>query len=165
MSKKIPLTQGKFAIVNDEDFEEVSKYKWHAIKSPCTYYAQTSVHLGKGKDNKYKIKNISMHRFILIPEQSEDVDHRDGNGLNNTRGNLRTCTNSQNHANMKPQRGGTSKYKGVCWYKTRGKWVTKIMFNYKNKTLGYYTNEIEAAKAYDQKAKELFGEFARTNFP
>jgi hypothetical protein len=92
------------------------------------------------------------------------TDHRDGNKLNNCRYNLRECNTSQNAANKKKLDGATSKYKGVSWNKRAGKWEVSIIARGAKYYLGKYDNEIDAAKAYDKKAIELFGEFARPNF-
>jgi len=92
------------------------------------------------------------------------VDHIDGNGLNNTRANLRICTYQQNVCNCK-SRGGDSKYKGISWDKRSKKWRAKIRYNSKDKHLGVFEDEIEAAREYDREAAKLFGEFAYLNFP
>ena len=158
MSKKIPLTQGKFAIVDDEDYGELSKHKWCVDKTPYTYYAIRRV------KRRGKCTTIRMHRFILNAKPGEDVDHRDSNGLKNTRDNLRICTRSQNVQNQRPRKDGSSRYKGVRWHKTAKKWQAQIVSNHKERHLGLFDNEIQAAQAYDIAAKELFGEFAYTNF-
>ena len=105
-----------------------------------------------------------MHRFILNAPKGQYVDHRDRNGLNNQKRNLRFCTQSQNMMNLKSSTG-TSKYKGVSWNIKYKRWQSHIRLNYKLKNLGSYNSEIEAALAYDHAARELFGEFARLNFP
>ncbi len=158
--KRIPLTQGKYAIVDDEDFEGLSKYKWYALKGHKTYYAVRGVHRNK------KRKMIFMHREILglQPNDGTATDHINHNGLDNRRCKIRICTHAQNTHNRLPYKMFTSKYKGVSWDRTTKKWRAKIMFNYKNIHLGFFEDEIEAAKAYDKKAKELFGEFAYMNF-
>jgi hypothetical protein len=92
------------------------------------------------------------------------VDHIDHNGLNNTRANLRLCSQAQNNCN-KPSRYGASKFKGVCWNRARKKWVASIQHNGKRYDLGYFTDEIAAARAYDKKAAELHRQFACLNFP
>jgi len=93
------------------------------------------------------------------------VDHIDRNGLNNRRSNLRLCSAAQNACNSGSARGSSSKYKGVCWNKREGKWVASIRFKNKLHLMGYFTDEIAAAKAYDKSASEFFGEFAYLNFP
>jgi hypothetical protein len=158
--KQIPLTQGKFALVDDEDFEFLNQFKWHAYKSRNTYYAGRKLRLGV---NKRQI--IIMHRQILgLEDPSIKGDHIDHNGLNNQRCNLRMATNAENCKNQKPKNGYSSKYKGVCWHKRDNKWNATIFAEGKKKHLGYFIDEIEAAKAYDSAAKIYFKEFACLNF-
>ena len=118
------------------------------------WYAVTSVRGADGKQKKFK-----MHNLILGIKY---VDHIDGNGLNNGRGNLRPCTNSQNQQNTRA-RGGASGFEGVSWIKSKGRW--KVAFNHDRKThfVGYFDNEIEAARAYNAAILPLAGEFARLN--
>lgn len=153
--KKISLTQGKFAIVDDDDYEQLSRWKWYALKRRETFYAV----------RKYKRKTmIFMHRQILqlTKGDSKETDHRNHCGLDNRKQNIRICSKSQNHQNQRPRKLGMSKYKGVVWHKK--KWQVQIGHRGKEIYLGRFDNEIEAAKAYDHKAKELFGEFVYTNF-
>ena len=91
-----------------------------------------------------------------------EIDHINGNGLDYRKCNLRVCTHQQNLQNQRIQKG-VSKFKGVCWHKASQKWMAKIKHNYKTIYLGVFNNEIDAAKSYNKKAKELFGEFARLN--
>jgi len=157
MSKRIPLTQGKFAIVDDEDYERLSRFKWYTGKSRNTFYAVRSVKImGKWITRK-------MDRDILNVPIGFQVDHINRNGLDNRKVNLRTCTLAQNVRNRKTPKH-SSKYKGVSWFKITKKWRAYIYPNNKFISLGYFMNEIDAAKAYDNKAKELFGEFACLNF-
>jgi hypothetical protein len=149
----IPLTKGKFAIVDVEDYERLSQYKWHAVKTGDRFYAYRS-------KNK---RSLSMHRVIMNAPKGMVVDHIDGNGLNNRRSNLRVCTVSQNHQNRR-WTGGVSRYKGVCFLKKVNKWKAEITFNGRRIHIGCFADEISAAKAYDKKAAELFGEFAYLNF-
>jgi len=154
-ARLIPLTQGRFAIVDAEDYDRLSEHKWHVMKCVRTEYA------GSYQDGKY----ILMHRVLLNAPHHRIVDHRDGNGLNNRKHNLRLCTHQENLYNQRPRLGGTSRFRGVCWRKTRRKYETKIQKNGKRYSLGYYHDETEAAVVYDIKAMELFGEFAYLNFP
>jgi len=154
-AKLIPLTQGKFAIVDAADYEWLNQYKWHVKKHKHTSYARTQ------KNGK----SIRMHRLITSAPPHLFVDHRDLNGLNNRRSNLRLCTRAENIHNQGPRKGGTSKYKGVYLKKLVRKFVAQISINGKKPTIGCFDNEIEAAVAYDIKAMELFGEFAYLNFP
>ena len=157
--KYIPLTQGKFACVDDADYEWLNQYKWHAQKDGNTWYAVRHITKPDGKRQA-----VMMHRFILGLKPSELTDHRNHNGLHNWQDNLRICNHSQNKQNSNPQKNGSSKYKGVYWKKSIHKWGTQIMKKGKNYHLGYFTSEIEAAKAYDIAAVKYFGEFASINF-
>ncbi len=150
----IPLTKGKVAIVDAEDYERLSKYKWHTVISYKRFYAYRT----------FNGKNTAMHRFIMKPAEGLLVDHIDGNGLNNTKDNLRICTYQQNICNRKGW-GKNSKYKGLCWDKYNKKWRAQIHYNRKCRYLGVFEDEVEAAKEYDKEAIRLFGEFAYLNFP
>ncbi len=154
-AKLIPLTQGKFTIVDGEDYERLSKYKWHVINAPRTSYA--------GRHVKGRV--VRMHRQILNGPGHLFVDHRDNNGLNNRRSNLRPCTNTENTRNRRGVRNTSSRYKGVYWSKYHNKFKACINADGKRYHLGHFKSEIAAAKAYDKKAIELFGEFAFLNFP
>jgi len=154
-AKLVPLSKGKFAVVDAADFEWLSQYKWHVKEHKHTSYAETQ------KNGKL----IKMHRLITGAPAHLFVDHRDLNGLNNRRSNLRLCTRAENIHNQRPRKGGTSRYKGVYWNKRSRKFVAQISMNGKKTSIGYFHDEIEAAIAYDLKAMELFGEFAYLNFP
>ncbi len=156
--KRIPLTQDKFALVDNKDYIELLMHKWHAAKRGNTFYASRN----SARPNR---KAILMHRIIMNAQKGQEVDHQDGDGLNNQRYNLRICTHIQNMQNMRKHKSNSSLYKGVCWAKSRKKWQVNIAVNKKFLFLGRFKSEIEAAKVYDQKAKELFGEFAYLNFP
>ncbi len=157
--KCILLTQGQFALVDDEDFEELSKYKWSVQKNRNTFYAIAKTYISG------KRITILMHRIITNFPKGIDTDHRNHNGLDNRKANLRPCTKAQNQQNCLKQKNCSSRYKGVYWHKNRKKWQTQIVVNHKNLYFGSYIDEIKAAKIYDKKAKELFGEFANLNFP
>ena len=162
--KEIILTQGQIALVDDEDFERVSQYKWHAVWKLATrsYYATRTI------PNK---KELSIARFIInCKDINKIIDHRNHNTLDNQRHNLRICTYSENSQNCMKQHDCTSIYKGVYWRKDQSKWAAQI--NPRNifdqifhLGLGCFESEKEAAKAYDEAAKEEFGEFANLNFP
>lgn len=155
-ARLIPLTQGRFAIVDAEDYEEISQHKWHVMKCRRSEYAA-----------RYSTsrKHILMHRVLLGAPAGLVVDHRDGNGLNNRKSNLRLCTHQENTYNQRPRLGGTSRFRGVCWHKAIKKYIALIQKDGKRYSLGCFADEIEAAVAYDIKAMELFGEFAYLNFP
>lgn len=157
--KQIPLTQGKFALVDDQDFELINKFKWCAHKMGNTFYADRGIRVDG------KCKTILMHRFILgITEKTSPVDHKNFNGLDNRRCNIRPCTQSQNNMNRKSYANSSSIYKGVIYRNDNKKWYARIRINGKNKNIGSFSNEIDAAKAYDFYALQLYKEFANTNF-
>ena len=161
---KIELTLGKFAIVDADDFERVSEFKW-CYNNWGTGYADRRQHIGY-KDGKQIRKNIYMHRFIMGVEDSKvHVDHINHDTLDNRKSNLRLCTHVENMRNRKIQKGGSSKYKGVYKYSdNRVKpFKAKIQFNYKNIYLGTFATELEAAIAYNKAALHYFGEFALLN--
>ena len=107
-----------------------------------------------------------MHRMILgVTDSSLHVDHRDHNGLNNTRSNIRVGTPRQNSYNQRPKRGGSSQFKGVSLNKARSRWVAFIRIDGRNTQLGYFQDEEDAARAYDEAARKHHGEFAYLNFP
>lgn len=150
--KSIPLTKGMVALIDDCDYELITRYSWRAKEHGRTFYA-----FAKGK----KIKQ--MHRLIL--PNVESVDHIDGNGLNNCRNNLRAAIHQQNCFNRKKNLKGTSRYKGTHWHKKMGKWASGIRVNQKAIWLGAFDDEQDAALAYDTAAMKYFGAFANLNFP
>jgi hypothetical protein len=152
--KQIKLTQNTFAIVDDEDYPYLSKFKYHVKKkSPTRWYA------ARLESRNGKQITIYMHMDIMKPKKGFDVDHEDHNGLNNQRYNLRECTHAQNTRNKHKSSNNKSGYKGVI--KMGNKWRAKIRQIY----LGLFDSPIDAARAYDKKALELFGEYAALNFP
>lgn len=159
--KEIPLTKGYVALIDDADLELVSQYSWSADVRRHTVYAQA--YTGGGRAGH---KKISLHRLITNAGVEQEVDHRDNNGLNCQRANLRLCTNHQNHWN-RPKHGtsGHPRYKGVKPTGPRKRrWQASIGLNNKSINLGKFYSAEEAAYAYDIAAREHFGEFAWTNF-
>lgn len=171
MAKCIELTQGRVAIVDDDDFEILNQCKWHYGWG----YAKRRVYFGGGRS-----KYLRMHRVIMNPPDGIQVDHKNGDGLDNRRCNLRIATAHQNLSNQKTQTNPAkhSRYKGVSlarYYRRRRDgtevtglsrpWRAYIVKNNRQHPLGNFATQEEAARAYDDKAKELFGEFARLNFP
>lgn len=153
--KEIKLTQGYVALVDDEDYERLSQFSWHVNKNGNTNYANRTTSRKFGRQ-----RQIGMHMEVM---NGKGIDHIDGNGLNNQKSNLRFCTSQQNQMNQKKIKNTSSIYKGVCWNKRINKWHCQIKINGKMQYLGSHINEVDAAMAYDNRAKELFGEFARLN--
>jgi hypothetical protein len=166
---EIPLrgrkAAGRVALVDDEDWDMLMQYRWH-IKEDfgpdgrrvCGPYARTSIYQG----NRRSIE-VSMHQFLT---GFAETDHHDGGGLNNRRSNLRSATSGQNSANSRKRSGApSSRFKGVSRYRKTGRWQAYTHVNRRFKFLGYFDNEEDAARAYDAAALEIWGEFARLNFP
>jgi hypothetical protein len=154
MAKEIILTQGKVAIVDDEDFEYLNQFKWYANNN----YVGRSITVSKNKQ-----KHILIHRFIMKPDKGMLIDHLDGNPLNNQKNNLRICTHSDNMRNCKISIKNTSGYKGVSFVKKKNTYKSAIKFNKRTIYLGYYIDPIDAARAYNTAAIKYFGEFAKLN--
>ena len=153
---EIKLTQGKVALIDDADWPLVCRFRWFADKGHSTFYAVTKV-LREGGG----MRNVSMHRMLLgLTDPRIHTDHRDGNGLNNTRSNLRTCTHAENRRNTGVNSNNKSGFKGVSWDKSSGKWRATIMANRKQKSLGCFTTPEAAYEAYCRAAVELHGAFA-----
>jgi len=164
-AKLLPLSQNKFAIVDADDYERLSKYKWCVSKTPHTNYAMRRTKGKRINGKRVKRKTIMMHRFIMNAPRGLVVDHINHNGLDNRKQNLRLCTRAENSRNRRPFNIKGSRYKGFSWDKERKVFIACIYCNGKNYYLGRFKSEIAAAKAYDKKAKQLFGEFAYLNFP
>lgn len=160
MTRQILLTQGKSALISDEDYERISQHGWWAAKNSGTWYA-----IRHDRDADGKRLTVIMHRVILGAPDEVEVDHIDGDGLNNVRQNLRLCTTEQNQYNRGPSRTNTSGFKGVCWHKGNKRWMATIRHKGKRIFLGYRLTPEQAARLYDAAARELHGNFARLNFP
>lgn len=147
------------ALVDDSDFDFLNQWNWSGCKHRNTYYAHRVDTTGK---DRIKIK---MHRLLMGVSNPEiSIDHKDGDGLNNQRGNLRIATNSQNSMNRRAVKKNTSsKFKGVYLHKKCNKWVAEVGSRNERKYLGLFTTEVEAAGAYNIEAKKLYGEFANLN--
>lgn len=162
--KQIPLTQGQFALVDDEDYEYLIQWKWCAKQRVGTnvFYATTKESI-KGKPAGYKRKMLYMHRVILgVADSNVLCDHKNGNPLDNRRCNLRTCTASQNIMNVRLTSRNTSGFKGVFWNKNLHKWRVQIVANKKQIHIGHFQKKEEAAAAYAVAAEKYHGEYANT---
>lgn len=150
--KFIPLTKGYEAIVDDDDYEWLMKFNWCAKKSQNGVYARTRIS---------KLKCIEMHTMLMGIRMGYMIDHRNRNGLDNRRENLRYCTNAQNLLNRPPQRNNTTGFKGVTFFK--GGYNAEICVNGTKHYIGRFQDPISAAVAYNEKALELEPEFAWLN--
>lgn len=152
MAVQIPLTRGKFAIIDDEDAERVNQFTW--FFGPQGYAAR------QGERDGDKRTLIHLHRVIMNAPATMQVDHINGDTLDNRKSNLRLCTHAENVIN-RPGRPGESKYKGVSLDKRRGRWYAR----HAKQHIGSFATEEEAAQAYDEFVKDKYGEFAWLNFP
>lgn len=149
--KTIPVGEGLTAYVDAEDFERLNKWVWYL-------HGEYAARFEKGQV-------IFMHRVIMEPPEGMVVDHKNRNKMDNTRENLRVCTKQENCCNRSKKRGSSSWFMGVSYCKWTKKWDARIAVHGKRVRLGLYQDDAEAARAYDYKAVELSGEFARLNFP
>jgi hypothetical protein len=151
--KEISLSQGKVAKVSNHRFESLNQWKWHYHHG----YAVRNVYAKK------KYKTIFMHREILMPPEGMECDHINGDTLDNQDENLRPCTHAQNMGNKGAYTNNTNQYKGVYKRKNKNYWEAQIRVSGKKVYIGLFYNAIEAARAYNKAARELFGDFARLN--
>ena len=157
--QEIVLTQGFKTLVDDEDFDSASALNWHARRKGKTVYALRKI---RRPDGSRSVQYL--HQF-LFPEAGE-IDHKDGDGLNNRRHNLLPCTHQQNLQSHRRKIPGTSsQFRSVTWHSLARKWAAQIKCNGKRFHLGLFLNESDAARAYDVRAREYFGIFAAPNFP
>lgn len=160
--KEIKLTQGYVALVDDEDFEKLNKFRWFANVQKTKVYAIRNSGGGHKRN-----KMIYMHREITGAAKKEDVDHVDHNGLNNQKTNIRVCAHADNMKNRAKVTNTSSVFKGVSLFKSKRlkniRWRAQIQCNGAYRHIGLFCTESEAAMAYNKKAEELHGKFARTN--
>ena len=157
----IYLTHSKETIIDSNDYETVAKFRWYATKKYKIWYAARTA-----RKNGRRITEF-LHRFLLNAKKGQCVDHINGNGLDNRQSNLRLCSVKQNQHNRKKYMSASSEYKGVCKRRRIKSWVfsAQILTNGKQRRIGCFKNEIDAAIAYDIEAVKCFGKYARLNFP
>jgi len=160
LMKKIPLSKGRYALVDDEDYDFLMQWKWYLSTGGYAVRNETVL----GIDGKTQT-TVRMHRVVNNTPEEMQTDHIDGDKLDNRKANLRSITNEDNCKNQGKisHRKTSSKYKGVCWSKKTNKWYAYIASNGIRKHIGSYSSECEAAKAYNDYAKMVNGEFARLN--
>ena len=163
--RTIPLTRGEVSLVSPEDFEGLARFKWYA--DICRGGRQKYAVRGTAKtETGHRQRKVRMHRQILCAPPGLQVDHINGDTLDNRRANLRLCSNAENARNQRRPFGKKSSvFKGVCWNREHGRWVAYIKVDGRKIHLGYFDFETGAALAYDGAAQEYFGEFARVNLP
>lgn len=159
--KSIVLTMGQVALVDDDDYEWLSQWKWQAMRVKGGGFYACRAH--RPTKSRRDDKRVLMHRQIMDAADSVEVDHASLNKLDNRRQNLRVCTRSQNNWNLPVASHNTSGYKGVSWYSRRGVWEAYIGTHGRREKLGYFKSKVSAAIAYNIAAVQLHGEFARLN--
>ena len=159
--RRIYLGEGEWTILDQQDYYRLGDLKWTISGNGRKFYAARFVKIGPGKT-----KTLRLHREIMNPPPGLLVDHKNGNGLDNRRTNLRPATRSQNMYNKPKTKSKTSsRFIGVCFDKSRRKWETRIYYQKRKIWLGRFDSEIDAARAYDRASIKYHGEFARFNFP
>ncbi len=156
-----PKYPDTFSSVDDGDFKRAGKYKWHA------YPGRTGRTLYAARRKGHRGKMEKLHHFIMgvLPKNGYEIDHKNGDGLDNRKSNLRYCTHAQNSCNRRKQVNNTSGYTGVSWDKSTDNWKAQIKVAGKCLHIGRFSCLVKAAKAYDKEAIKHFGEFASPNFP
>jgi hypothetical protein len=158
--REIPLTRGMVALVDDEDYEEVAALRWHALRKKNGWYAQANIRDGSRRTT------VEMQVFLMgKPPEGKQRDHVNGNGLDNRRRNLRWATSIEQAQNRRRQRNAAPGFKGIRRVDGGTRWQARIETPTGRVSLGTFASQEEAAQAYDAKAKEVFGAFARLNFP
>jgi len=159
--RKIPLTQGKYAILDERDFYRLNNFQWCLKEDEDGYVSAVRINNQREKGPTI----LSMHREIMNAPRTLLVDHRNCYGLDNRMENLRFATATENSYNRRKKSNASSRFKGVTLNKRNNKWYARIKYKGKQIWLGSFVSEIDAARAYDEAAKKYHKEFARLNFP
>lgn len=159
--KRIPLTQGKFALVDDADFEWLSQWKWHAVCKNGKYYAVRKQYLRTTADGKEVYDTLYMARVIMRTLSDCLCDHKDGNGLNDQRSNLRNCTKAENQRNRGPQRNNTSGQKNITWHSQNKMWRVRVSAKGQLTRGGLHHRIEDAIRERNKILEEMHGDFAR----
>jgi hypothetical protein len=160
MFRRIYLGEGKWTILDGQDYYRLRRYRWVAYGRGTSTYAFRYKFVGPNKTTM-----MAMHSEIMEPKEGMFVDHKNCDSLDNRRANLRYATRTENNRNRRKKKNATSQFLGVCIDKKTGRWISAIAYNKKRIWLGRFDSEVEAAHVYDKAAKKYFGEFARLNFP
>ena len=158
--RRIYLGEGKWVILDQQDYYRLRIFKWIVYGNGTNLYA-----IRHQLIEPNKTKTVYMHREIMNPPPDLVVDHRNCDGLDNRKQNLRFATHAQNTRNRRKKKNGSSQFLGVYFNKEKSTWDSQLMHNGKKIWVGRFDNEIDAAKAYDETARKYHGEFARLNFP
>jgi len=158
---EVRLTQGLIAAVDEADLLLLAGYSWSAMRVRNTWYACA---YQRGSHGMGARKNVLMHRLLLDAPKGVQVDHRNGDGLDNRRINLRLASASQNQMNRHAS-AGRSQFKGVTWGGRAERWIARTQMDGESRHVGAFADEVEAARAYDSAALDRFGQFAHLNFP
>lgn len=158
--KRIPLTQGKTALIDDED-APLAAFRWYAHRNRLAWYVMRRL----GRRTSEYLHRVVWARAHPGEPMPRELDHIDGDGLNCRRSNLRAASGAENARNRRLRKDNTSGFKGVSWHRPRAKWVAYIQVAGKNRYLGLFSDRETAARAYDVAAREHYGDFAALNFP
>lgn len=156
--KKIPLTKGKVALVDDDDFAFLSQWKWCSDSKGYAFRSEK-----RSETGRLKRKGIYLHRVVMGSPEGKQIDHINGDILDNRKSNLRVASHSENMRNRKLQKNNSTGYKGVWFNKKKGLFVATIKIDGKTRTIKHTRTAEEAAEAYNVKAQEVYGSFARIN--